>query len=187
MRSLAKLTASLAIFGATMASSPAFAGGEIIDSIVSTCTVNNCSTVILDGNVKSIPATATVPSMTGKWVGEVFARANECLRVAVVAQSADFETTVVSPDGTVWRNDDFGGTLFPRVAINGTPTGGWYTVSISHFSGAPVTGTFGLRYGRYPLNNPNCAAPTTTLSLPTPLQAAADAADAQKRTSDGLY
>src|SRR5262249_8363146 len=48
--------------------------------------------------------------------------------------------------------------------INGAPTSGWYTVQVAGFAGTPQNGVFTLHYGRYFMNNPNCATPTLPLA-----------------------
>jgi hypothetical protein len=148
------LTVGLGLFGA----SEAFAGGEIFDPSVSTCTGADCSSVLLSATVTSFGPSA------GKWIAEVFASSGECLRVFVPSQFTDLETVVVAPNGSAFRNDDGGGLNRPLVKISPTPNNGWYTVSISHFAGNPVTGNFSVAYGRYPAGNPNCASATPPVS-----------------------
>jgi hypothetical protein len=86
----------------------------------------------------------------------------------VLTQASDLEITTASPGGAVFRNDDSFVApcpLCPLVKINGTQNG-WYTVSISSFSGAAIQANFTLGYGQYNVNNPNCAAPTVPVLSP---------------------
>src|SRR5688572_23123717 len=65
------------------------------------------------------------------WVAQVFAAANECLRLDVTTQFTDLEIVAVAPNGSVFRNDDrAAGDNRPLVNIRPTPNNGWYTVSI---------------------------------------------------------
>ena len=78
---------------------------------------------------------------------------------------------VRAPDGSIFRNDDKGGTscpLCPRVVVNNTPNQGWYSTTVQHFAGSAVETNFVLLYGRYPLGNPNCGpaiAPVAGLTI----------------------
>jgi hypothetical protein len=67
----------------------------------------------------------------------------------------------LSPSGTVWRNDDGGGTcpLCPLIKA-ATNTRGWYPLIISHWTGAAVNADFRLNICRYPAGNINCSSPT---------------------------
>ena len=158
----------LTVLSLVLVAAVVWAGALIHDSFVSTCTTLNCSsesirgTYILDGGGRAIP-----------WTAQLFSNGGECVRVQVTEEGTDLETVLVSPNGTTWRNDDGGGAgtvggacfLCPLIKAN-TPAGinGWYTVSVSHFAGNGVTANFLLRYGRYPLGNPNCSGATVPLS-----------------------
>ena len=86
------------------------------------------------------------------WTAEVYSPAGGCLRVAVTSQGTDLKATVVAPNGTVYRDDDSGGSNRPLVRINGTPNNGWYTVSINNWNGAAVSQNFTVtlqRLGRW--------------------------------------
>ena len=93
---------------------------------------------------------------------QVFGAAGECLRLDVASQDIDLEVLVLSPDGTLWWNDDRipGVDRKPLVKISNTPRRGWYTVHISHYDGLPRYSNFVLNYGRYSAANLNCASPT---------------------------
>src|SRR4051812_41902905 len=96
-------------------------------------------------------------SSAGPWTAEIFAVANECLRLDVLTEVNDLEIVAVAPNGTAFRNDDRSSTDHrPLVNVNPTPNSGWYTVSISEFSGAAVQGNFTLNVSRPGLNNTNC-------------------------------
>jgi hypothetical protein len=153
-------TRKLLIATSLLTAGPAYAGGEIFAGGPFTCTTADCGATILNGTIKAFGPSA------GKWTGEFFAGANECLRVFVFSQFADLQTAVVAPNGTTYRDDDGGGALRPLVKINPTPNNGWYTVSIGRFAGAASTGNFSLAYSRHNAGNPNCANPTVPRAAP---------------------
>jgi len=160
---LASLAIAVSVLGAT-----AQAATPIWDNTVSNCTALNCSSLTIPGTVSNV-----VGASTDRWTIKVFALAGECLRLDETAMFAgDDEMVVVSPDGVIYRNDDFGGTLRPRVVINTTPTRGWYNVSIAHYAGAPAPEhDFILSYGRYVANTANnCATPTVAQAIPQATQ-----------------
>lgn len=136
--------------------SPAWANIQLFDPLSTTTGINSNSQLFQgvyernSNNTQSIPFTIQVYSAGG-----------ECLRLDVTSQPSDLEMVVVSPNGTVWRNDDFNGLLPVVRAL--TTVNGWYTVHISHFSGSTGAGVFVLRYGRYNSGNPNCSNPTPAL------------------------
>lgn len=151
------LTSGLSVaLALAMGHGEAVAGSRIWDNTVSTCATNNCSSL-------TVPGTATNPAGNNDpFEIQVYAAANECVRLEVVqsVQGVDLETVVRAPNGNIYRNDDgSGGGVFnnPLVKINGAPNSGWYSVSINHWNGAASYADFVLTYGRYPLNNPNCA------------------------------
>lgn len=47
----------------------------------------------------------------------------------------------------------------PRIVANAT-TRGCYTLQVTKFDAGGPGGQFALKYGRYPLSNPNCSNPT---------------------------
>lgn len=149
-----KLMVSSAMILGLMGVTQAYAGGEIFDPSVSSCSFADCSSVRIDATILTSPGNAT------RWVAEVYSTAGQCLRVFVSSQYADLETVVVAPNGTVFRNDDGGGALRPLVKVNSAPNTGWYTVSIGRFAGQVDTGNLTVLYGRYLLNNINCSVPT---------------------------
>jgi hypothetical protein len=146
----------LAVIG-LLGATPVYAGGEIFDLTVDSCTGPSCNSVAEGATIKSFGPTA------GKWIAEVFAASGECMRIFVSAQYADLQAVVVAPNGAVFRDDDGGGSLRPLVKIDPTPNNGWYTVSIGRFAGAADTGNFTVRYGRYNSGNVNCSSPTPPL------------------------
>jgi hypothetical protein len=142
--------------GILSATAVSAAATQMYDNTPSTCTGVNCSSVSFGGTL------AGNRRSSGPWTAEVFGGANECLRLDVTAveDGRDLEIVAVAPDGTVFRNDDRPGSFLPLVKINGAQNG-WYTVSINHFAGAILDLNFNFEFGRYNLNNPNCATPTT--------------------------
>ena len=153
---LGGLAAAALTFGLT---APASAG-PLFDTSSSSCTGENCSAVSVGGSLLAFGSGLPLP-----WVGQVFASSGQCLRLDVTQQgSNDLEIVAVSPGGVTFRNDDRAvGDRRPLVKINGT-TAGWYSVQVSTFNGSAVDADFTLAFGRYNLNNPNCANPTTTAS-----------------------
>jgi len=162
-----KRSVGLAFGMAVLATSPALSQSLIFDPTVSSCTGINCSSITIGGTVLNSAGLSA-----SRWTVAVFANANECLRLDQVVMSgtgADDEMVVVAPNGDVFRNDDFGGTLRPRIVIRPTPARGWYYVSIARFNGAPAPEhDLQLAYGRYTnsATNPNCASPTVALTAP---------------------
>lgn len=131
------------------------AQSNIFDDTVSTCTGINCSSLRIPGTVLSFGPSA------GNFDINVFAGANECVRLDVISQGTDLEMVVVAPNGTLFRNDDrSGGDLRPLIKMTPTSNNGWYTVHLAHFNGSAVNANFVLLYGRYNRGNPNCASPT---------------------------
>jgi hypothetical protein len=132
-------------------SAPSMGGALFVDGR-SSCTTENCGTQKIFGRYE----------ISQPWVGQIYAQANECLRLVVVAQTHDLEMGVFSPDieENHWVNDDGGGSLRPLIKVDPTPVAGYYVVALSHVVGSAVKGTFKLLYGRYPSGNPNCTNPT---------------------------
>jgi len=154
----------------TLAGGAAWAGMQVIDLTAEVTDEINFNTqkirgqYVLDVNGEGQP-----------FFVQVWADVGECLRLDVETQQEDFELVVVSPDGTVWRNDDRAGAADrrPLVKINGTPKMGFYTVQVSAFNGGLDTAEFRLKYGRFNVGSANCALPTASL---TPTQAPEKAA-----------
>ena len=98
--------------------------------------------------------------VAGPWVAEIFASQQQCLRLDVTQENVNTEIVAVSPSGLVFRNDDRSAAdQRPLVKVNGTERG-FYTVQVSTSAGDAVESDFVLAFGRYNLNNPNCAQPT---------------------------
>lgn len=134
---------------AGLACGPA-AATDLYDPTVSTTTTLNGSTVALSGTLND---TNFNPE---PWTAQLFADINECVRLFVSTTEFDAKISVLSPDGTAWRDDNTGGQRRPLVRIPMTTVRGWYTVQVAHFSGLPTIANFTLKYGRYNLGNPNC-------------------------------
>jgi hypothetical protein len=120
------------------------------------------STSVLDGS--SIELDGTLHDTNGNpapWVAELYAGVGECVRFFVTTTAFDAKLVVVAPNGTVWRDDDSGGSLRPLVKIASAPVQGWYTVQVAHWAGLPQNANFTLLYGRYTAGNVNCANPTS--------------------------
>jgi len=151
--------AALAALGA-LAPGLAWANDAMYDSSVSTATKAGASSVTLNGTLDDNGV------FTEPWVTQLFAQAGECVRLAVTTTNFDSELVVAAPNGTVFRDDDSGGSLRPLVRIASAPSTGWYTVQVASFSGAPTNANFTLKYARYNGGNPNCATATGPLSVP---------------------
>ena len=142
---------------------------EITDPVVNNPTVNldtgagiNAGAVRVDGAVFSTPSGEALP-----WNVTVFAGAGECLRLDVRGGDAtqDLELVVVSPEGTVYTNDNrVPNDPNPAVRIARAPSGGWYTVRVANANGLAIAGRFMLFYGRYVGGNANCAGGTLPLN-----------------------
>lgn len=163
-----KIVAAALLAGAVAALnvSTAYAGSTIWVP-PSSCTGINCASNTINTNV------TTSSSLNGiePFVMQVMSTTQFCTRLDVLSQNTDMEITVISPDGTVFRNDDRPGDLRPLVVIPAGQTTGWYTVQISRYNGvAPTPGAHydaALSYGRYSgSTNPNCANPTPATLAP---------------------
>jgi hypothetical protein len=139
---------------------PATAGELMAD--LNTCTTLDCNATTIPGFVNGWTAGGNLN--TGPWVGQVFAAANECLRLRVTAQgSLNTEMVVIAASGNFYRNDNSGiapCANCPLIKFRTGSVGGWHTVQISQASGTSASGAFKLSYGRYNNANPNCASPT---------------------------
>jgi hypothetical protein len=120
------------------------------------------------GAVNALLGTKSQP-----WVRKYFAPAGFCLflQVIEVVPSVDLEMVVVGPSPLDrWRDDDSGatGTCFncPRVEIDPTPTGGYYTVNVNQFFGGPANADFRILYSRLASGIGSCPNPTSRLPLP---------------------
>jgi hypothetical protein len=157
---MSKLIHAAAAFLLAAAGGPV-AASEINDPTVGSCTTNNCSSIEATGQV--FRSTLNSAQRAKPFVVQLFAGPNECFRVETVFQAQDLELTVVTPSGTVFRDDDSSPLCSVCSLVKFvTPSNqrGWYTVHVSHFGGAPVDAEFRLLYGRYTSGNPNCANPT---------------------------
>ena len=124
------------------------------------------STTTIDGN--SVALNGTLNDTNGNsqpWTAELYAAANQCLRLFVTSTAFDAKITVVAPNGSVYRDDDSGGSLRPLVRIASAPVTGWYTVQVAHYAGLPQNANFTLLYGTYTPGNINCAGGTSPLAI----------------------
>lgn len=145
------------IFGLFLSLDQAWAGPVVFDSS-NNCATINCGATVIGGSYETNPNNNVDP-----FILQVFSTGRECVRLAVTSQGTDLETVLVSPSGAIWKDDDGGGALRPLIKAN-TDVRGWYTVQIARFNGTPANADFTLNYGRYPLGNVNCSAPTTPLT-----------------------
>lgn len=145
----------------TFLSGKASATTNLYDPSVSSSTVIDNSAVQLDGTLHD------TNNNTNPWVIQVYSTAGQCLRVFVTSTNFDSRLTVVAPNGFVYSDDDnYDNVSRPLVKIANAPISGWYTVQVSHYSGAPINANFTLKYGRYTSGNPNCAGGTVPYTPP---------------------
>jgi hypothetical protein len=120
------------------------------------CTTLNCRAVVLNGISVKNAHSDSVP-----FTGELFADANECLRLDITTTPVP-RIRLISPSGAVWTNDDPDGLRHEITAR--TDFKGYYTVQINNWPGSqPVNSVqlFTLAYGRYVLGNAvNCFRPS---------------------------
>jgi hypothetical protein len=136
----------------------------------STCAEENCRSISVRGtyvHFQADNATKAIPA-----VYQVFSNGGECVRLEVIFQAddLDLEATLVCPSGTTWQDDDSAGNLRPLIKAITPSVSGWCTLQLASYNGDSPGGNrfvgerhFWFRYGRYPSNNPNCAAPTAPL------------------------
>ncbi|MBY6240268.1 hypothetical protein [Methylosinus sp. Sm6] len=138
--------------------------GSLLTAPFSRSTANNGGALSLGGTYQFDEFTQADP-----WVAQVYASPSECLRIDVYSQDTDLEAVLVSPSGTVWRNDDRNGSSDRRPllkVVTTVATGiGWHVLQISRFDGKGPGANFKFYYGRYPAGNPNCASPTSPSSV----------------------
>ena len=150
---------------------------QMFDPSVSSCTAANCSSIGFGATLQGNGLSA------GAWTAEIFGGAGTCLRLDVTASGEDVEIVAVAPSGAVFRNDDRPGSLLPLVKINGAENG-WYTVSVSQFAGRISQSNFTFAFGRYTLNNANCATPTVPARAAEPVLSKAGLAAGRAVTLD---
>ena len=134
------------------------------DTGVDNCDAVNCGAVFINGQTQRNNAGDSIP-----FTAEIYADANECLRLAVTYQATKAQVqptgvriVLVSPSGSIWRNGDPNDAR-PVVTAR-TDVKGHYTVQISHSNDlhpGNFVQNFGLAYGRYVLGTPvNCPTPS---------------------------
>ena len=118
------------------------------------------------------------------FVVELFSAGSECLRIAVTAQGADLEATLVAPDGLTWRDDDGNGSLRPLIKAI-TTTRGWHILRLSHFAGQSVNADFTVNVARLASGDPSCSGATQPALAFTAAQSLKPAAAAPKNPKGG--
>src|SRR3954451_21109817 len=119
-----------AIVTLSAAASQARAADLVFNGGVDSCTTLNCGAVVLNGIAVKNAFGDSVP-----FTSEVFGDVGNCIRLDVTAQSSDMEIVLVSPSGSVWRNDDrVSGDLRPLITAR-ADVKGYYTVQINYYSG----------------------------------------------------
>ena len=135
------------------------------------CATPNCFATVVQGTVGRTERSGGFLNNSVPFVVQVQAGPKECLRLEVIAQSADLEMVVLSPKpGRVWRNDNSkaaGCKTCPLLKIvTEADEQGWFTVQIGTPPGFGSQSSFSLSYGRYAAANPNCAKPSRVLPPP---------------------
>ncbi|MBC8121311.1 MAG: hypothetical protein H7Y22_05665 [Gemmatimonadaceae bacterium] len=152
------------ILAATLAAGDAWAGSHQIDPVRDTCTQLNCGSVAILGTYSrnDIDTSSTNNFRADPFVTQLYGDTGECLRLDTISQTADMEIVLVSPDGTIWRNNDRSNSTLPLVVAN-TTTKGWYTLQVHHYTGGDTgDDNFVVNYGRYNTGNSgNCSSTTS--------------------------
>jgi hypothetical protein len=137
---------ALVVSGASASPEGASAANLIADQVRDSCTTLNCGAVVLNGITQGNVFADSIP-----FTSSFFANTGDCIRLDVTVADADLEIVLVSPNGTVFRNDDRPGSTRPLL-IARAPKKGYYTAQINVFNGAQPANslqTFTLAYGRY--------------------------------------
>lgn len=153
------LLATIAVFSCALAAPPALAGAKIF-------TTNTSISATIE---------TTAAGNRDPFTAQIFTAGGECLRIAVTAQAADLEATLVSPRGTVWQDDDSNGANRPLIKAI-TNDRGWYPLIVSTWNGAAFSGDFTFTVQR--------AGATSVLCSPaTPPRVSGVASHAAKSTA----
>jgi hypothetical protein len=157
MLNLISLTAL--VFGLLLSPGWVLAGSRVFDLGPDSCTGTNCNATTINGTY--IFDTTNGANNSDPFEIQIFSRGSECVRLDLTTSfnGVDFEMVLVSPDGTVWRNDDRSTSLNPLIKAN-TFARGWYTLQVSQFAAGSSSGDFTVRYGRYLSGNVNCSGAT---------------------------
>ena len=145
------------------------ASADELKTPVETCTTADCGATVLDGRINRSDRCCGFANLQIPWVAQLYAGANECLRLHVTAQTtANTVLTAVAPSTQrAWRNDNSSVQPCPSCALLKIRTAaneaGWFLVQVNQSGGGPLNAEFALRYARYAATNPNCAAPTPPL------------------------
>jgi len=142
----------------------ALAGSLMFDPF-DTCTGINCSSQSIHGTYHSDALSDRDP-----FILQIYSFGDECVRLDVTSAidtvtglPQDLEMVLISPTGRIWRNDDRSASNSRPLIRAITDINGWYTLQVSHSTGADVIADFTLRYGRYNSGNPNCSPVTPPL------------------------
>ena len=165
MRQLSQPLSSMILTAAVALAVPGIASASNFTDVTrDSCTDANCGATVLNGAVVMINNELDVIPFTAS----IYTSGGECVRLEVLSTrpaSRDLTMHLLGPSLEVWRDDDSGVGLLPRIEAN-TTTSGRYTVQVSHFGAAALANTntrFSLSIGRCPLGNPNCAEQTFPL------------------------
>ena len=145
------------------------ASADELKTPLQTCTVADCGATALDGRINKSDRCCGFNNLEIPWVAQLYAGANECLRLHVTGQStANTVLTAVAPASQrAWRNDNSNTQPCPTCALLKIRTAaneaGWFLVQVSQSGGGALNAEFVLKYARYASNNPNCSPPTPPL------------------------
>lgn len=146
----------------------AWAGPKLFASGTSVITVNGTTETTGNGNLDP-------------FLAEVFSSGRECLRIAVTAQGTDLKASLLSPGGTLWQDDDSGGSNRPLIKAI-TTTRGWYPLSVAHFAGSAINSDFTMTIQRGASGSALCGAPTQPRSVLAEAHAAKSAGNGPRPT-----
>ena len=131
----------------------------VIDTAADGCTVLNCGAVLFSGVIERNSTVGSIP-----FTADLYADANECLRVELTyhrPQVADLKIVLVSPSGSIWKNEGSAGGR-PVVTAR-TDIKGHYALHVNSPDGVqPMNSVqnIGLAYGRYIAGTAvNCPSP----------------------------
>lgn len=105
------------------------------------------------------------------WVRKYYSSAGNCLHLEIrqVSPAADLEMIVIPPDvGERYRDDNSSAVCAncPRVNIASTPAAGYYTVIVTHATGALTNADFVIEALRAPAGAAACSPATPPLATP---------------------
>ncbi|MBL8667934.1 MAG: hypothetical protein JNM48_10790 [Rhodospirillales bacterium] len=151
MKNSTIFSAAILAAGLSINVQSAYAGSKMLDYI-------DANSTRLRGAIETNSAGNVDP-----FVVQIYSQGNECVVIAVVTQGVDLTATLISTNGTVWFDDDSGGSLRPLIKAR-TSGRGWYPLVFSTFAGFSGTSDITFDYGRFPAASAKCANPTSPVA-----------------------